>query len=389
MAEPSRTESSSTPVRLPYGPVTLAELTAGLSWPRLLRSAILALRPSRLVIAYLIILFIDGITSAFSSALGERAALVPNELWRAIESGWDRAAVELSFFNISAGLSSLVIAFVDVPIEMAIRAPWTFAGYVLLLLPFIAILGAAISRSVALEVGPHLDGSPQSAIGFALVRWRSILGAYLIPPAIIFVLGVLIAFLGWLLLRIPGLNVATALLFGLLFPLGLVAAILGVAFFFAKVLLVPAIACDGCDAADAIQRAFAYVLGRPGRMLIYAIVLLAQGLIVVLVAGWIVHLAVDATINLAMSWLPAHHAESLRQHTAIEAPFAAKSVHVWTSAALLLIPAYAASYFFSASTMLYLVLRRVNDGQDEHEIWLPNRTRTLNDDAPVSGGSFE
>jgi hypothetical protein len=46
-------------------------------------------------------------------------------------------------------------------------------------------------------------------------------------------------------------------------------------------------------------------------------------------------------------------------------------VNFWTGALELLLGAFFVSYFFTASTILYLLLRRLCDGQDVAELWMP------------------
>ncbi len=46
-------------------------------------------------------------------------------------------------------------------------------------------------------------------------------------------------------------------------------------------------------------------------------------------------------------------------------------VNFWTGALELLIGALLTSFYFTASTLLYLLLRRICDGQDVAELWTP------------------
>ena len=61
-------------------------------------------------------------------------------------------------------------------------------------------------------------------------------------------------------------------------------------------LLVPAVAAENCDAADAMQRAYAYVLNRPLHLLGYSIVALVG-----LALGYVVvSLAAATTLNFTL-----------------------------------------------------------------------------------------
>jgi hypothetical protein len=49
-------------------------------------------------------------------------------------------------------------------------------------------------------------------------------------------------------------------------------------------------------------------------------------------------------------------------------------MRMWMIIPLTLLAAYAVSYFWCAATLLYLAVRRVNDGQDMNELWTPGGT---------------
>jgi hypothetical protein len=46
-------------------------------------------------------------------------------------------------------------------------------------------------------------------------------------------------------------------------------------------------------------------------------------------------------------------------------------VGFWQGLIIMLVAAYIIAYLFSASTMIYLLMRRACDGQDIQEIWVP------------------
>jgi hypothetical protein len=51
--------------------------------------------------------------------------------------------------------------------------------------------------------------------------------------------------------------------------------------------------------------------------------------------------------------------------------WAASAIAFWQALVLCLVAAYVFSFFFTASTKLYLLMRRAVDGQDIEEIWRP------------------
>ncbi len=376
--------------RLPHGPVTLAELTAGLIWPKLLRSAAMALRPVRLVLAYAMVLAIAGFSDLFVWLMGDRAgAKVPREIAQSAETGWFWASREFAAFSWSDAPAHLWSGFVSGPLDAAGKAPWSAALYAAMLVVPVSVFGCAISRSAALEVGPRLDASAPESLLFALRRWRSLLAIPLVPPIFVLALGAVIAALGYAMFRITGVSAVTSVFFGALLPLGVVLVGLIACYALGWLLLIPAVACDGCDAADAIQRAYAYVLGRPGRLLVYSAVLLLQGLIAFGVTAWLLDAVFSLTDHLATRWLPADVAALVNDRSAAQVHPAAAVVRFWSRAFGLLLPAYALSYLFSGSTILYLLVRRVNDEHDEHDVWLERAPASRQDATPTAGGSFE
>jgi hypothetical protein len=61
-------------------------------------------------------------------------------------------------------------------------------------------------------------------------------------------------------------------------------------------------------------------------------------------------------------------------HEAWHNSWAGALVHFWQRVVIDLVAAYVIAYLFTASTALYLLMRRACDGQDIEEIWVPGLT---------------
>jgi hypothetical protein len=141
-------------------------------------------------------------------------------------------------------------------------------------------------------------------------------------------------------------------------------------------MLIPGVACEGTDGLDAIQRAFAYVFGRPVRLILYSLLLLVVGAVMVSIVGMLVNGSIAFADGSLSAWTT-RGSEILSGTGATGkelngfAGAAATIVDFWKSAAGLVVGAFGVSFFFSGSTVLYLVMRRACDGQDVAELWMP------------------
>jgi hypothetical protein len=153
-------------------------------------------------------------------------------------------------------------------------------------------------------------------------------------------------------------------------------------------LMYATISVEGSDSFDAFSRSFAYVFQRPWHYLFYVLVATVFGSLcsffVVLFATLMVHTSLwavswgggkglAATLNGLMyyapeasGWGPAGPGEPPTGSAWIAAVFAA----VWLYVVFLLLAGFVQSYFWSASTIIYYLLRRDVDNTEMHEVYL-------------------
>jgi hypothetical protein len=374
------------PKDLSRSPITLEDLTADLIWPRLLRSASLALGPSRMGIAFFAVILL-ALVGRFTAAIANWRGEGTEEL----TSPWQLpVSMLLTLFNSVVRLdaseigTSLYGLFVWMPAVSLAEFPVSFIVGVILGLLIIAVAGGAICRMAACEFSLGLSVGWPQGLGFAIGRLGTLVAALLGPLVVVWVIALLIA-LGGLIFRVPYLNVAGGLLYGIALVLAFLGSLVMIAFLVGKPLLIPAVACEGADAIDSIQRAYAYVYGRPLRLAWYAAVLVLQAIIVIFIArtiAWCLtqftghaagSLAGEAGNNLLMA-LDSPDTETAQKFGSGGAA-AVSLLRLWMIVVWGLVAAYALSFYFCASTLLYLALRRVSDGQDMHELWLPGMVR--------------
>ena len=262
--------------------------------------------------------------------------------------------------------------------------PFTIV-YALVLVVVLAFGGGALSRMTACEVGLEEKLRAQDGVDFAIGSWRSLLFSLLLPLLIAAALAGLLV-LGGLLLRLPWIDVLGGLLYGLalLAGFGVVFLVIGYALGFS--LLLPAVACENCDAADAQQRAYAYVLGRPLHLLGYGftgLIGLAIGFVVI---SFIASLMLNFTAGLIGVWsdnsafttaggatLFNLTGDTMALHLSWHNQVAGWFVSFWHTVVVGLVGGYVFANYFSGSTIVYLLMRRACDGQEITEIWQPGQ----------------
>lgn len=377
-------------------PLTLDDLTADLIWPRLLRAAALALNPARLGIAFFAVIALMVVASLARSIAGPDADLFGPRL-----SALAEFLDAVFSLNGRAAGQALYDMFVAAPLALLRAAPLATLTGALLAVVITALAGGAISRMAACEFSLGMTLPWPQGIAFALKRLSALLGAILGPIIIVWVIAALIA-LGGLLLRIPALNILAGLLYGLTLLIALFAALLMGAYALAKPLLIPAVACEGADAIDALQRGYAYVFAKPLRLTLYIAILAFEGALMLFVVGALVwgaatlsHHAAGAIagdsgrdiLALAHSPVPAADTDTT-QNLGLTARPTAWLIRLWLGALWALWAGYALSFYFTASTLLYLAIRRVADGQDMNELWLgPPSPGGPGGSSPGTGGN--
>jgi hypothetical protein len=375
MTEPHR------PTPSPIPPVRLETLLEDFVWLRLIRAPMLALAPSRWVIALLAVLAISILREAWGDHLLTRIA---GQIARPALA----AAANILTLDFGGAVSPLHAARAGV-LGLLIEPPGP--GAILLALPeFIIWLlaGTTICRMVALDFARGEPTGPTAGLRFGLGRLPAALGAVAAPLLVVAGLGAIVA-IGWLLAAIPVVDIVVAALSVLALLMSLLAVLLVVFTILGAPLMLAAIACDGADAADAVQRAWAYLLSRPIQLLAAALAAVALGLVLVGVVGWIVEASVAAMQGWAGAWSDrageiATGADIRAEVSGAEpdseggtARAASWLAGMWIEAARAAVVALAVSYFFTAATLIYLLVRQSCDGQDYTDLWSPGATEAL------------
>lgn len=364
--------------------LTLADLLDDLLWPKLLRAPALGIQPARIGVALFTLVLIGLIGSANAWFTGDPPFL------RTISSlTFPPAAVaDYSESTLSGALSRFGAIIADYPLELVLQG-----------VPMLVVLAlgwGTMARMAAAEFSAGVQTTWPEGLGFVSSRLTSFIGAALGAPALIGLVCLLLALGGLLFLQIPVIDVLGAALFPIALLLALMATLLTLGLILGGHLIIPAMACEGTDAIDALQRTYAYVVARPGRLVVYTFILLAVLALAALVLGSIATGVEFVARNATSAWMGDAAATILESPGSRESAspltgtraVASGIANFWIGLVWMIAGAATFSTFASGSTVLYLILRQVCDGQDWGELWFPENAEAGREElAPTTDAS--
>ncbi|MCC7145883.1 MAG: hypothetical protein IT443_05510 [Phycisphaeraceae bacterium] len=304
-------------------------------------------------------------------------------------------------------MGSLREMAVSLPAWLMHTQPWFLLIYSAAGLAIWALLGGALCRMAALEATIGVRAEPTEAVLFSWQRWGWFFVAPLIPLLVAGLIGSIMSIGGLVCFNLPGLDMLGGLLFGLsLFGGALVAFLLAV-WAVGVHMLGPAVAVEGSDAFDVVSRVFSYVVTRPWQWFFYTIISLVCGAAAYLVAGALVFLTLRVTHYWVGLWVFAEAGKGVNRFEAmlddptfgvlaytirwdqlgVTGKIAAGLMAVWTYSLLGLLLAYAITFYVSAQTLIYLLLRRSVDGTAFGEVYVVTAPPGSGTAPPGSGTS--
>lgn len=281
------------------------------------------------------------------------------------------------FADIVVCFSALIWAFTYHPVYSVILFAVTLA--------VMALAGGSICRIAALQFAQGEKPGLAEAVRFGARKFYSFLTAPVTPIALIAVIGLFISLLGLLgNARYVG-ELFVALLLPLAFLAAALVAILVIGTLAGFNLMFPTIAYEDSDCFDAISRSFSYVYAKPWRMGFYTVIAVVYGTICYAFVRffsflllWITHLFLrigffydDAKLNAI--W-PAPHFSDLLGLTAAQPgrwseSVAAFVIYAWVLVIVGLMIAFVISFYFSANTIIYALMRNRVDKTALDEIY--------------------
>lgn len=270
---------------------------------------------------------------------------------------------------------------------------WAFRCHTVYSVVFFAIVfivmslaGGAICRIAAMQFARGEKPRLVEAVRFGIRKLISVLAAPITPIAVIVVIGLFIILLG-LAGNIP---FAGELLTGLFLPLALIAG------FFISVVLIgtvaglnlmaPVIAYEDSDCFDAVSRSFSYVYAKPWRMGFYTVVAVLYGAICYIFVRFFAFLLLWGVYRfLEVGFL----GDNLKLHAIWPEPtfaefagaagsvpetgslwLGALLVRLWVLAIVGLMVSFLISFYFSAHTVIYALIRNRVDHTPLDEIYV-------------------
>jgi hypothetical protein len=236
-----------------------------------------------------------------------------------------------------------------------------------------ALFGGAVTRIAAVRLGREESVGMVEALRFARKKWASYFVAPLFP-----LLGVLLATipmaLAGLLLRLPVGTFLLSLFWPLMLVGGVVMSIFLLGLFFGWPLMWPTISTEGNDSFDALSRSYSYVFHRPLQYLFYAAVAIFLGWLGWLLAYYFSEAVIYLT-NWAASWGSGGERMDFILRRTQEKPTGITSagatvIAFWAGCIHVLVLGFVYSYFWTASSAIYLLLRRDEDGTDMDEVYV-------------------
>ncbi|MBU4273127.1 MAG: hypothetical protein KKE86_02110 [Planctomycetes bacterium] len=236
-----------------------------------------------------------------------------------------------------------------------------------------AFFGAAICRTAAVQLAIEEQVGWGAAMRFAGRKWPAYFAAPLLPVGGVLLMAIPVIILG-LIMRAGGVGI---LLGGIAWPLALIAgfimALLLLGVLFGWPLMWGAISVEGSDSFDALSRSYAYIFQKPLHYLFYAVVAALIGWL-----GWLLVREFAAGVVWMSYWAAGWGCGEVRVHSILGAGgdlggvgwFGAGLIRFWAGCVKLLAVGFLFSYFWSASTAIYLLLRRDVDAMEMDEVYL-------------------
>lgn len=296
-------------------------------------------------------------------------------------------------------LSALYSFFWSVLFEaMGIGGFWgaiSLVGTVLLLIIIVGWSGTGICRMAAYLITRDEKIQYAEASGYSADKLSSAVFSFLSPILFIILCSLPILLLG-VTARIPVIGSGLLLIWMVLLPLALVASFLIVAAFlsllFGFPLYLPSLAVEGTDAMDALNHGFSYVITRPWAYFGYWLLAAIYGAICTAIVFaftvlviWTLNGLGALAVGESFTQIASLNLDYLEQEAGIAVQGAALAYYFWTIGFVLLAYSFPISYFFSASVMIYLLMRKKVDLVEMEEIYedLSEEEEIFFDEPPI------
>ena len=249
----------------------------------------------------------------------------------------------------------------------------------------ISIAGGAICRISALQFAQNEKPGLTEALRFSINKFISFVTSPLLPMVIIIIIGLLIFLLGlignirWAGELIMAIFMLLALIAGTVIAAGSIGTVAGFSLMF------PAVAYDGSDCLDVINRSFSYVYAKPWRMGFYTVIAAVYGAICYVIVRffaflllWCTHLFLQLGLNdkkLAAIWPVPTFTKLVDLPNLAEANWSVQIagiiVYLLLFAVVVLVVSFVISFYFSANTIIYALMRKKVENTALEDVYSP------------------
>jgi len=262
---------------------------------------------------------------------------------------------------------------------------WTLAVW--------AVFGGAITRMAAVQIARNEKVGMGDAIRFSVAKLISYFSAPLFPGLGVAIITLIMMLVGGIILLVPWLGDFLA---AILYPLPLLGGLIIVAILLGYVgwpLQYATISTEGSDSFDALSRSYAYIYQRPWHYVFYWLVALLYGAIVtffvVFMTSFFVYMSKWALSMIPWLGWRGEPVAALMIYAPISygwrdllagptpptdlswAQYGAAGIMAfWLHLLFLMMLGFAYSFFWSASTMIYFLLRKKVDDTEMDEVYL-------------------
>jgi hypothetical protein len=362
-----------------------------LLFPKLFQTFRMSIQPSKLILAFLAmaVIYLTGwVMDLIFMAISNSEGGVFSILWLSASQRFHGALEALFTFNL-LGVINNISGYLAI-FGATFKEHYIYCLIFLVIkLAVISLAGGAICRIAALQCAQGEKPGFSEALRFSTKKFTSFFTAPLAPIGIIIFIGFFIFLLG-LVGNIPWAGKPIMVIFMplALFAGGLIAIILiGATAGFN--LMFPAVAYDDSDCFDAISRSFSYIFAKPWRMGFYTFIALIYGAICYIFIRffaflllWVTHCFLQSGIlgdnsKLAEIWQEVPTFTQLiaqprwAELSGLES-FAAFLVYILLIAVVVLVAAFVVSFYFSANTIIYSLMRKAVDNTALEDVYMPS-----------------
>ena len=359
--------------------LTAGDLISDLLWPRLFRVPRLAVQPSRVMLAVLLILLVGLIDQTLAGVTPAEDEPVVIMLGERFGTGLDLAIAQAQGLEIGGAIITawngawygITQTFRDAPWRASVVLPIAFLLYL--------TLSVGISRMAVDDFARGRKPGWTEGLAWSLRGFWASLVAHLIPIAVIVLLGAVLVVGGFALLGVPFLNIIGALFTVIGVVIALIAVLMILGFFLGGPMLAPAIAAEGFDGIESMQRIYSYVFTRPARLALYTVILFVQFAVVSSIAVALAYATSALTswgAGLIFDWTGNADGMAVASGVVTEdmgwsGKTASSIVETVLKLPSLIAAGFLLSYWICGWSVQYLLLRNAADGQDVTDIYVP------------------